>query len=88
MTNEVPLLVEYPFAAGHIRYYLAPKISVSAIHYLSSRHSLWVMTRTRTNAVDWYRRRRVKERIACRGLCNESAFLYVHESTYCELGEI
>lgn len=29
MSNEVPLLVEYPFAAGHIRYYLAPKISVS-----------------------------------------------------------
>ena len=28
MSNEVPLLVEYPFPAGHIRYYLAPKISV------------------------------------------------------------
>ncbi|KAI5480477.1 proliferating cell nuclear antigen (pcna) [Pseudohyphozyma bogoriensis] len=27
MSNEVPLLVEYPFAEGHIRYYLAPKIS-------------------------------------------------------------
>ncbi|BGP15683.1 hypothetical protein JCM10213_006146 [Rhodosporidiobolus nylandii] len=26
MSNEVPLLVEYPFGQGHIRYYLAPKI--------------------------------------------------------------
>ncbi|GAA5880176.1 hypothetical protein JCM16303_001240 [Sporobolomyces ruberrimus] len=29
MSNEVPLLVEYPFPQGHIRYYLAPKIAVS-----------------------------------------------------------
>jgi hypothetical protein len=28
MSNEVPLLVEYPFGQGHIRYYLAPKIAV------------------------------------------------------------
>ncbi|GAA5835754.1 hypothetical protein JCM5353_002470 [Sporobolomyces roseus] len=27
MSNEVPLLVEYPFPQGHIRYYLAPKIA-------------------------------------------------------------
>ncbi|GAA5968980.1 hypothetical protein JCM11641_000798 [Rhodosporidiobolus odoratus] len=27
LSNEVPLLVEYPFQQGHIRYYLAPKIS-------------------------------------------------------------
>jgi len=27
MSHEVPLLVEYPFEQGHIRYYLAPKIS-------------------------------------------------------------
>ncbi|GAA6064738.1 hypothetical protein JCM10212_005317 [Sporobolomyces blumeae] len=27
MSNEVPLLVEYPFPGGHIRYYLAPKIA-------------------------------------------------------------
>ncbi|GAA5904947.1 hypothetical protein JCM6882_002401 [Rhodosporidiobolus microsporus] len=27
MSNEVPLLVEYPFPQGHIRYYLAPKIN-------------------------------------------------------------
>ncbi|KAK4049075.1 proliferating cell nuclear antigen [Microbotryomycetes sp. JL201] len=27
MSSQVPLLVEYPFAEGHIRYYLAPKIS-------------------------------------------------------------
>ncbi|KAK4055941.1 proliferating cell nuclear antigen [Microbotryomycetes sp. JL221] len=27
MSNQVPLLVEYPFEQGHIRYYLAPKIS-------------------------------------------------------------
>ncbi|SCZ93837.1 BZ3500_MvSof-1268-A1-R1_Chr6-3g08918 [Microbotryum saponariae] len=27
MSNEVPLLVEYPFEGGHIRYYLAPKIA-------------------------------------------------------------
>ncbi|GAA6013970.1 hypothetical protein JCM10207_000189 [Rhodosporidiobolus poonsookiae] len=27
MSNEVPLLVEYPFSQGHIRYYLAPKIA-------------------------------------------------------------
>lgn len=27
MANEVPLLVEYPFEGGYIRYYLAPKIS-------------------------------------------------------------
>lgn len=27
MSNEVPLLVEYPFDQGHIRYYLAPKIA-------------------------------------------------------------
>jgi hypothetical protein len=29
MSNEVPLLVEYAFDQGHIRYYLAPKIAVS-----------------------------------------------------------
>ncbi|KAM0787345.1 hypothetical protein ACM66B_003434 [Microbotryomycetes sp. NB124-2] len=27
MSSQVPLLVEYPFAEGHLRYYLAPKIS-------------------------------------------------------------
>ncbi|ORY88142.1 proliferating cell nuclear antigen, N-terminal domain-domain-containing protein [Leucosporidium creatinivorum] len=27
MSNEVPLLVEYDFGQGHIRYYLAPKIA-------------------------------------------------------------
>ncbi|KWU42207.1 proliferating cell nuclear antigen, partial [Rhodotorula sp. JG-1b] len=30
MSNEVPLLVEYAFDQGHIRYYLAPKIAVSS----------------------------------------------------------
>lgn len=28
MSNEVPLLVEYAFDQGHIRFYLAPKIAV------------------------------------------------------------
>ncbi|GAA6030930.1 hypothetical protein NBRC10512_005805 [Rhodotorula toruloides] len=31
MSNEVPLLVEYAFEQGHIRYYLAPKLTVSPL---------------------------------------------------------
>lgn len=27
MSNEVPLLVEFGFEAGHVRFYLAPKLS-------------------------------------------------------------
>jgi len=36
MSNEVPLLVEYQFEQGHIRYYLAPKIAVSLLKIFSA----------------------------------------------------
>lgn len=32
LSQEVPLLVEYGLGSGHLRFYLAPKVSVHQVH--------------------------------------------------------